>query len=354
MPPLDEVFVADAVTHAYNLDPANYAIERYAEPVVDLMLGAEEAMPQAYRRTEESFLTDWGPEVTANLLFRESNVDFTVFHPQSITIFHDGLTSMDKAREFVTRHPERSRQLASIDIIGMEDPGEDLARQKREYGVHGVKVYPSYWNKDGHQGFMMDDPRTAFPLWERAVDLDLDVIAVHKAVPFGDVPLDSYEVDDVEAAANSFPELNFEIVHGGFVLAEETGYQIAANPNVYVNLEITAMEAVTNQRSFVDTIEKLLYMSGKEGVEKIMWGSGAPQFHPQLLLEAFWNTDFPEMESRDGTYTITIEDKEKMVGENLMEAHGFDKDEILGGIDDGYSKDEVMEPWSTTHFEVAS
>jgi len=68
--PLDEVFVAGAVSHAYSLHPSNYAIEGYAEPVMDLMLGAEEAMPDEYQRTEESFLTDWGPEVTANAPFR--------------------------------------------------------------------------------------------------------------------------------------------------------------------------------------------------------------------------------------------------------------------------------------------
>jgi len=49
----DDVFVADAVAHAYNLPPSNYAVERYAEPVIDRMLGVERSMPGEYRRTEE-------------------------------------------------------------------------------------------------------------------------------------------------------------------------------------------------------------------------------------------------------------------------------------------------------------
>ncbi|SEN02362.1 hypothetical protein SAMN05216388_1001180 [Halorientalis persicus] len=354
MTSLDDVFVADAVSHAYNLHPSNYAIERYAQPVVDLMTGQEKAMPDGYQRTEESFLTDWDPQVTANMLFRESQVDFTVFHPQSITIFEDGLTALEKGERFVSEHPDRSAPLASVDIIGMDDPGAELERQVERFGAHGVKVYPSYWSDDGHHGFQMDDPEQAFPLWERAADLDLDVIAVHKAVPFGNVPLDPYRVEDVKEAAASFPDLNFEIVHGGFILAEETGYRIAEHDNVYVNLEITAADAATRPDAFVETMENLLYAGGKEATDKIMWGCGTPQYHPRLLLESFWNLDFPEMDSRDGKFTITEDDKRKMVGANLAEAHGFDVDELQDSIgDDEYSGD-LEEPYSTTPFEVVA
>ncbi|WP_336000004.1 amidohydrolase family protein [Halorientalis halophila] len=354
MTSLDDVFVADAVSHAYNLHPSNYAIERYAQPVVDLMTGVEKAMPEGYQRTEESFLTDWDPEVTANMLFRESQVDFTVFHPQSITIFEDGLTSLEKAARFVEAHPDRTEPLASVDIIGMDDPEAELERQVREFGSHGVKVYPSYWSDDGHTGFEMDDPESAFPLWEKCADLGLDVVAVHKAVPFGNVPLDSYEVDDVPEAAESFPDLNFEIVHGGFILAEETGYHVAEHDNVYVNLEITAADAATRPDAFVETMENLLYAGGKEALDRVIWGCGTPQFHPQLLLESFWNIDYPEMESRDGTFTITEDDKRKMVGANLAEAHGFDVDELQERIgDDEYSGD-LEAPYSKTPFEVVA
>ena len=350
---LDDVFVADAVTHAYNLHPSNYAIERYADPVIDLMLGAERAMPDDYERTEETFLTDWGPEVTAEMLFRESQVDFAVFHPQSITIFEDGLTSLEKAEDFGEACPDRSALFASLDIIGMDDPKAELTRQVEMFDAHGVKVYPSYWTDDGHEGFKMDDPSQAFPLWEHAVDLGLDVIAVHKAVPFGNVPMDSYRVEDVEEAAESFPEINFEIVHGGFIFAEETGLQIAKHDNVYVNLEITDMEAATNPDAFVDTMENLLWAGGKDATEKVLWGSGTPQYHPRLLLESFWELDFPEMESAQGTYTITEEDKRKMVGENLTEAHNFDLEELKDATqkDDEYAG-ELEEPYSMTHFEV--
>lgn len=353
MATLDDVFVADAVTHAYNLHPSNYAIEEHAESVIKLMLGVEKAMPDEYQRTEDTFLTDWDSDVTTNMLFRESQVDFAVFHPQSITIFEDGLTALGKAREFVERHPNRAVSLASVDIIGMDDPQAELTRQVELFDSHGVKVYPSYWTDEGHEGFKMDDPKEAFPMWEHAVDLGLDVVAVHKAVPFGNVPIDSYRVGDVDEAASSFPELNFEIVHGGMGLATETGYQLANHSNVYVNLEITAGEIATNPKRFVQSMEDLLHAGGADALDKVIWGSGTPQYHPQLLLEAFWEYEFPEMESRDGTFTITEADKRKIVGENLAEAHGLDVEELKSGIDDE-NANELAEPFSTTPFEVVA
>ncbi|MFA1612305.1 amidohydrolase family protein [Halobellus rubicundus] len=352
---LDDVFVADAVTHAYNQTESNFRVPRYAQQVAEIGLALESKMPDGYRRTDESFLGDWPIENTENAVFRESHTDFAVIHPQSITVFHDGLTAEAKAKQFVERNPNRTAALASIDAVGLDDPQAELTRQVEEFDPHGVKVYPSYWEQDGtHHGFKMDDPEVAFPLWEHAADLGLDVVAVHKALPFGAVPMDSYKVGDVEEAAASFPDLTFEIVHGGLSFAEETGWQIARHPNVYVNLELTLAELVTSPESFAETLEDLLYGGGKQALNKILWGTGAPHFHPGLLLERFWEYDFPEMKGFAGTFEITQEDKKKILGENWAEAHGFDIDEIQSDIEgDEYSTEELTDEWESTDFEVA-
>jgi predicted TIM-barrel fold metal-dependent hydrolase len=283
-------------------------------------------------------------------------VDFAVFHPQSISVYKDGLTALKKAKEFHQRHPNRSAPLASIDLIGMDDPLEELTRQVEEFNPHGVKLYPSYWDESGHQAFKMDDTEVAFPLFEHARDLGLDVIAVHKALPLGAVPTEPYKIDDVSEAASSFPDLNFEIVHGGLTFAEEAGVQIGFHPNVYVNLEHTAVEALLSPGSFIDTMENLLRMGGKDAIDKILWGSGTPHFHPQLLLEAFWELEYPEMSSFSGKYEITKDDKRKMLGENLAEAHGFEIDDLQNqALDDEYNqREQLADPYSTTDFEVIS
>lgn len=358
MTSLEDVFIADAVSHAYNLAPSNYRVVDLAKPMAEAFPSAAgHAVPAEYRRTQESMLRDWSVEETANLLFRESRTDFSVFHPQSITIFEDGLTSVRKAEEFTSRYPKRTAALASVDLIGMDDPREELSRQATAFDPHGVKVYPSYWDSDHqHHGFRMDDPDLAFPLWEHVSDLGLDVVAIHKAVPFADVSIDPYRVDDVDDAAARFPELNFEIVHGGMRFARETGWQLAEYDNVYVNLELTGFEAVAAPDRFVASIENLLWAGGKDVLEQVLWGSGAPHYHPRMLLEAFWEFEFPEMEWRNGTYTITEKDKRKVLGENFAAAHGLDIDRLKRRADGDEFDDRelVTDPYATTDFEVVT
>jgi len=354
MATLEDVFVFDAVSHSYNLAPSNFRVPDQARQIADGFASSMQTGPVAYRRTPESVLRDWDIEETANLLFRECPTDFTVFHPQSITVFEDGLTALEKVRAFTERYPTRSAALASVDLIGMNDPRAELTRQVEAFDPHGVKVYPSYWDDDGeHHAFRMDDPSEAFPLWERVADLGLDVVAVHKAVPFGDVSEDPYRVGDVADAAERFPDLQFEVVHGGMTFAEETGWLLAEYPNVSVNLELTGYEAAADPDGFVDTMTELLWPGGPDVLDQILWGSGAPHYHPRMVLEAFWEFDFPEMEWREGTYTITEADKRKILGENAARTHGFDVDELRQRTaDDEFSDVErVEEPYATTEFE---
>ena len=358
MTSLEDFFIIDAVSHAYNLAPTNYRIADLAKPMAESFPSAAgHAIPQAYRRTQESLLRDWSVEETADLLFRESQTDFSVFHPQSITIFEDGLTSVQKAEQFAAEYPTRGAALASIDLIGMDDPHEALSRQVAAFEPHGVKVYPSYWDQDDqHHGFRMDDPDRAVPLWEHVADLGLDVVAVHKAVPLADVSEGPYDVDDVQDAAAHFPELNFEIVHGGMQFGRETGWQLAEYDNVYVNLELTGFQAVADEDGFVSSMEDLLWAGGKEVLGQIIWGSGTPHYHPRMLLEAFWEFEFPEMEWRNGTYTITQEDKRQMLAENVAKCHRFDIDRLKRQVAGDQCDDEelITEPYATTAFEVTA
>ncbi|MGE3307722.1 MAG: hypothetical protein AB7I52_17335, partial [Rhizobiaceae bacterium] len=63
---------------------------------------------------------------------------------------------------------------------------------------------------------------------------------MHKAIPFGNVGHEYFMVDDVNDAATSFPEMNFEIFHGGFAFLEDTVLKATYNSNVTINLEGTS------------------------------------------------------------------------------------------------------------------
>jgi hypothetical protein len=91
-----------------------------------------------------------------------------------------------------------------------------------------------------------------------------------------------------------------------------------------VNLEITGVQVKLAPESFIETMEELLWVGRKAAIDKILWGMGAPHFHPQPMIGAFWEFDFPEMEHSTGTFKLTKNDKEKILGKNIVEAHNVD------------------------------
>src|SRR5438094_3456943 len=129
----------------------------------------------------------------------------------------------------------------------------------------------------------MNDSKALYPVLERCRELGIRSVAIHKSFPIGPAPLDAFRPDDVEYAAADFPDLNFEIVHGGFAFLEETAFQLARFDNVYVNLESTITSIVKRPRHFARALGELLLWGGSK---KIFWGTGAIP-HPAPLLEAF-------------------------------------------------------------------
>src|ERR1700750_1580052 len=149
------------------------------------------------------------------MLFLESSTDLAVNHVLPIFAFKDGLCSLDKAVEANERWPDRFITYCGIDPMQGEGAMEEMERQVQTLDPVGLKLYPNSWAIEGDiRGWKMDDPEIAFPFFARAQELGLKVVAIHKAVPLGPVPMEHYKVDDIDRAAIAFPGLNFEIVHG--------------------------------------------------------------------------------------------------------------------------------------------
>lgn len=58
-------------------------------------------------------------------------------------------------------------------------------------------------------GWRLDDPRIDLPFIEQARALGVRNIAIHKGLPFPDLPLKFATCDDVGPAARRFPDMNF-------------------------------------------------------------------------------------------------------------------------------------------------
>ena len=183
----------------------------------------------------------------------------------------------------------------------------------------------------------MDDPNLAYPLFERAQELGIKTVAIHKAIPNGPVPINPYRVDDVDGAAIHFPELSFEIIHSGLAFLEETAHAIARFPNVYANLEITSALIHHAPGWFDEIMALFLFWAGPE---KIIYSDGTMFCHSQSILRKFWEWEFPQpLLDKYQLGQITKKDKALILGGNYARIVGLDIEQAKARIaDDEFSR----------------
>lgn len=357
---INDIAVIDAVTHAYNNLPDNRAAGHYSDSVAHHIYNAHATFqPTGYRVSRNDFERDWSAEETANIVFVEAGVDLAVHHVLPLeTLWKDGHCSFEKTQAFQRVAPDRYLTYAGVDPLEGKVALDKLEAQVEALGDPiGVKLYPMRWDGDrSSQGWRMDDESVAFPLFEKAQALGLRVVAIHKAVPLGSVPRDIFNPSDVDRAAEYFPDLQFEIVHGGLAFTEETAWQMSSFDNVWINLEITSSLMPDRAKQFADVLSTILQYGGRQAIDRIVWGSGCVAFHPRPSLDYFLNDFSFDDQTLDyaAIGQLTADDKRKIVGLNYARLAGIDLPERLARIQgDTWSERRAdylagaQQPWST-------
>jgi predicted TIM-barrel fold metal-dependent hydrolase len=356
-------FVIDTVIHAFNLSEENFAYPRYASAINELILGVTGIVPSGYGLPRDAVIRDWPIEDAANMVFRESHTDVAVYHPVPIFAYKDGQSAFPKGVEAIKRWPNRFIGMyVSLDPLR---PGTDaiaeLNRQIDEVEAAGqkplgLKLYPTSWRGEVIDSWRMDDPKIAYPLFEAAAARGITTMAVHKAIPLGPAPTaPAFHPGDVEAAADAYPELNFEIVHGGSAFIEETAWLLGRFQNIYVNLETLTIILASRPRMFAQAVLGLCHVGGAAVLDRLFWSSGAMQFHPRLCLDAFERFSFPDDLLADyGLFDslpqITDDHKANILALNFVRLNGLDIEALRSRIDaDEFAADGGdATPYSTT------
>ena len=340
---IGNVPVVNGIVHAWNIDPANLTgkgpwntSQRIVEG--DMIAWHRNWNPPGMSVPIEAYRSDWSAELIARTTFLESDTDLAVHHHIAVySIFKDGLCSIAKNEEMARRWPDRFITYAGVDpTAGITQAIDSLKRQVESIpSTVGLKLYPA--QVDPVRWFLMDDEKV-FPLYEAARDLGIKVIAVHKAMPTGPVPMLPFKMGDIDGAANAFPDLNFEVVHGGMAFIEETAFQIARYPNVFTNFEVTSALLNSAPGWFEEIMAQFLFWGG---ARKIIWGDGSPFVHPQPLLKRFWDFQIrEELLEKYNLPQITHEDKALILGRNYANMIGLDLDAAVAKIaDDEFSQE---------------
>jgi predicted TIM-barrel fold metal-dependent hydrolase len=337
----DDIFIIDGLVHALNWEESNWADPVAAGSSTDAACytAAHQGSP-TYDMPRELFQRNWTEDDSANLLFRESTTSVGIFNPQPLFVFKDGQTSLEKAYRAVEKYPTRFiGSYAAIDPL-REGWEEQLRYQVETLKPMGLKLYPASWQERGMQTIALNDPKVAFPVFELCLELGIRHIAIHKALPIGPMEYKgAFGPSDIEGAAAHFPDIDFEIVHGGMSFLEETAWLLAKFPNIYVNLENLNIVVARRPRTFAKILLGLLHVGGNALYERLQWGTGTFQFHPRPCIEAMLDFTFPEdLLEGAGLYhpidQITMEHKRLVMGGNFARRHDLDIPALKAAIAD--------------------
>jgi uncharacterized protein len=344
---IDDAFVIDGVVHAWDMRPEILRGPHTDEVVEQTYAGHLHMSPRGEPKwvTSRDKFKVWGPETIAHALFAESYTDVGIYHEVGMYhMFSTGVSPEWVGKRMQELYPGRILRYGYVSPW-QENALEEVDRHWDE-GCVGIKLYPYELVNDELRDFRLDDEKIAFPVFARAQERGFRSVAFHKAVPFGPYPLEPYKVNDVATAAQAFPDLTFEIVHGGMAFLEETAMLVLAFPNVAINLEAIAALLPNTPHKFARIVGSFLASGGSK---RIIWSGGLPIAHTRPMLEAFWRMEMPrDLVEEEGFPELDMETKKDILGRNSARILGLDINKMKAAIaDDEFSRmTELAEPWS--------
>lgn len=329
---IGNAFVFDGVAHAFNFDKKN-AFGRAGEMFIDHLYAFHSVLTPADRTilTADQYCRKWSVEEIKRMVLDESDTDMLIAQPLPLTdLFYDGLSPWEECAELARLDPERIVFWGSVNPLEGRRALDLMEVQVKEYGAKAFKFYNTRYDYGQPMPWRMDDPQIAFPAFEKARELGVKLIGVHKGVPLGPQPIEHTQTWDMDGAAANFPDLDFVIFHVGLPFLDETCWQLIRHPNLHASLAATVNFVVRSPRMFAEILGKLLFWCGED---KIVYGSEAPIFHPQWALEAFQNFQLPQdLVDGYGYPQLTEQAKRKILGENLLRLHGLDVAQTTGRL----------------------
>jgi predicted TIM-barrel fold metal-dependent hydrolase len=324
---IGDAFVFDGVAHVFIFEKKN-AFGSAGEMFNNHLYAFHAALTPEGQTVlpPEEFLRQWTIDDIDRMVYEGSDTDMLVAMPLPLTdLFRDGLSPWEECAELARRRPDRTVFWGSVNPLEGRRALDLMERQVGEFGAKAFKFYNVRYDFGTPFPWRMDDPKIAFPIFEKAQELGVNLIGVHKGVPLGPQPIEATQTWDMDGAAANFPDINFVIFHVGLPFIDEVCWQLIRYPNLYASIAATINFVVRAPRQFAEVLGKLLFWCGED---KIVYGSEAPIWQPQWALEAFWNFQLPQdLVDGYGYPQLTEQAKRKILGENLLRLHGMDVEE---------------------------
>lgn len=348
---IDGMVIVDAVVHPWDMSPENQNPAATAQ--IDAVYGSHKlSFDEAnahYRLEPEEFFLDQSFETIGRAEFAESPVDFAVLHAlPNLGFGLRHITRPEKCAAFRDAHPDRMKFYGTVDTPVVASAINEIKRQVDEFGIDGVKLYPAFFYDGIGQGWRMDGEDWATPFFEFCQSIGITRVAVHKALWLAPAPKEAFDIDDLDTPLGRFPEMQFEMVHGGTAFLDQSIALMQRYPNLHMTMETSFSYILSRPRVFAKVIGKMVAAVGSE---RLLFASGNNLAHPCPLIEAFRNYQIPEIfQDEFEIPPLTAQDRANILGLNGLKLYGFDADELLPRIaNDVFARERrqcIPQPWS--------
>lgn len=299
---------------------------------------------------DRDYLQCFGPDAFVQDVFMDSDTDLMVLSFVPSTREKEPLTieEADAVRAIVDELDG-----ARLLLHGRVNPNqagdiEDMQRLRDDFGIAAWKTY-TQWGPEG-KGFFLTDEDTGIPFLERAQELGVRIIAVHKGIPFGDESYEHSLCDDIGPVARRFPDLTFLVYHSGFVPGQAEGpydpernegidslirtvldNDLGHGSNVYAELGSTWRYLMRDPESAAHGVGKLMKYLGEDNV---LWGTDSIWYgSPQDQIQAFRAFQISEsVREAQGYPELTPERKRKVFGLNALKPYGLQADVVTAAL----------------------
>lgn len=242
---------------------------------------------------------------------------------------------------------EGSHRLLIHGLVHPNLPGaiDYMAEQKEKFGVAAWKTY-TQWGPKG-VGFWLDGPQYGIPFIEKARELGVKVICIHKGIPLFNLDYEYSTCRDIGVVARMYPDVSFIIYHSGLEPRRREGpYDpknatggvdslinslqdngIAPNSNVYAELGTTWRRVMQDPDQAAHLMGKLFKYVGEDNV---LWGTDSIWYgSPQDQIQAFRAFQISERyRERYGYPEITSALRAKVFGLNAAKPYNITPVEI--------------------------
>jgi uncharacterized protein len=277
---------------------------------------------------------DMTPENYGKLILEQSDTAVGIFNPFGFREDYGGqdMIPIDYQVEVRNRWPKQSLMLAGglTPNQGLQETLDRLEMYVDKYKISGIKLYT--FDSTPKKGWWFDDEKVAYPIWEKCRKLGLKNIGCHKGIPFGQFYARYAHVEDFDATADDFLDLNFIAYHSAWPYHQELAALKGFKPqrkNLYCEVGSTFAATVTSRpMECAHVLGTLLRDIGPDyvlwGTDSLLWGN------PQWQIDAFRKFQIPDQLVEGYGYPkLTPEIKAKVFGENAARIWSINKAQAM-------------------------